>query len=60
MEVDRRLVVLSVAVSACHQLDRLDLAVDAFRCGVGDTVCEVRHDVGQMALERLGRLDDRP
>lgn len=50
---------LSVPVPAGHQLFPLDVAVDPFRRRIGDTVREVRHDVGKVTLERLGRLDDR-
>ena len=59
MEVDRLAVMLSVPVPAGHQLEGLDLAVDPLRRRVGDAVFEVGQDVREVALQRLGRRDDR-
>ena len=41
MEENGRLVVLTVAVAAGHELERLDLAVDPLCGRVGDPVLEV-------------------
>ena len=37
----------------------MDYAVEAFAGGVGDSVPEVRQEVGEVLLQHLGDLDDR-
>src|SRR5260370_31703931 len=58
MDVDRRLEVLDVPISAGALLDGLDGGVDALADGVGDAVRVVREDVVQVALDHLGNLED--
>ncbi len=41
MKVDRRSVVFAVAKPTSHLLDHLDVAVEAFGCGVGDVILEI-------------------
>ena len=49
MEVDGRLKVFDVPETAGPLLDGLNLAVDALAHGVGHTMVEVGHDVGDVA-----------
>jgi hypothetical protein len=58
LEVDRRLVVLSIPIAAGHQLDRLGLAVDPLGRGGGDPERAAGQKVRQLPLERLSLLDD--
>src|SRR5438045_9671081 len=61
MEVDRVDEVLFVAEAAGRVLHPLELGVDGFAGGVGDTVLEIGDDVGGAALEHAGHcLDRRP
>ncbi len=41
VEEDRRSVVFAVAKPTSRLLDHLDIAVEAFGCGVGDVILEV-------------------
>ena len=50
MEGDRHSVVVAVAKPTSHLLDHLDLAVEAFGCGVGGVKLEVGQDIGQACL----------
>ncbi len=50
MEGDRRSVVFAIAKPTSHLLDHLDLAIEAFGCGVGDVMLEGGQDIGQACL----------
>src|SRR5437016_7610085 len=54
VEVDRVDEVMFVAEAAGRVLHPLDLGVDGFAGGVGDTVLEVCDDVGEAAFEHAG------
>ena len=59
MEPDRRLEVLPVAVAAGRYPYCLDATVEALRAGIAHPVGEVREQAGLVALQGLGRVDDR-
>ena len=59
MEVDGGFEVLQVTKTVSHLLDRLDLAIQALTHRVGNSVAEVRQDVGEMPLESSGRFENR-
>ncbi len=56
MEVECRSVVFAVAKPTSHLLDHLDLAVEAFGCGVGDVMLEVGQDICQVSMQNLGQV----
>ena len=58
MEVDCGLEVVSIAVAAGGDPDRLDAGVEAFGAGVGDPVGEVGQQPGLMTFQYPGRVDD--
>jgi hypothetical protein len=59
MEIDSRLVMLSIPVAAGKPLHLLDLAVEAFPQGIGDPVLSVGYDIVDVGFEGLGSLDHR-
>jgi len=59
MNVDGRLEVLEIPEAAGHAFDLLNLTVQALTHGVGHWVLEIRQDVRDMSVNRLGRLAHR-
>jgi len=58
VEGDRHSVVVAIAKPTSHLLDHLDLAFEAFGCGVGDVKLEGGQDIGQVSMQGLDRLDE--
>ena len=54
MKVDRGLVVLSIAEATGHFFHHLNLAVQAFRGGVGEVVPKIGQEVGQVSVQGFG------
>jgi len=57
MEVDGDLEMVRVAVATGALLDGCDHGVQALRHSVSDAMIEIRHYIGQVASDQLGRLD---
>ena len=56
MEIDSLPVMLTITIATGHLLQHLDLAVDDFTDGVGDSVFEVGQDIRQMSFQGLSCL----
>src|SRR5712691_11163160 len=59
VEVNGMNEVLLVTESASSVLDPLDLGIDGFTGGIGDSMLEISDDVGESALEHARHLDHR-